>query len=959
MLVSGKVMTSSSVQINEEIFPWRPINDAYESINPLSAPPLSANQVPSSTPTTAPPAPAPPSDSIVHEVDKSQFLNLFSGPYEGADNLKAALTVEGWKHIVQRDSDESVGGGWEHNILNDATFAELLSDARAGKFAALMLAPPCSTFSLTRFFTPEDGTPGAPPVRDAAHPDGLPIERLPPRHVREVKMSNLIISRMVEVAIAAHHSTANATIVIENPADRKDPSSPAFDASFSMHGSLFDTTPFKKLAAAVNLLKATFAYCRLGSDHQKYTTLYFTADASSILDTLNGADYQCNHPWGSHKKLGGIRGEDGKFNTAAAAAYPPKLNAILARAFTVAAVSRQPTPASEDEPTQHHENSHCDAHVHGADSTGHSADTAAPESHEVIDSESLLPTDAHRAHPGSNDPSSTRFVRNHPRRDRTPTDRLHIEDTTAKSYHSAALAAEEAVASLVHSASLKEPSSPSELHPISHWTASYAPPPSAARLTHNTWCTGVDKATPRGALHTALRADSVGAPETHSQAASDHRWVEAEQGELKNHAHNGSFTVIPLNEVPRGRRIHKLVWVYKIKRDGTYKARLCVQGCTMERGIDYDQVFSSTLRYSSARSIFAIAARFGLHLRSVDLTAAYLQGAFIDNEVVYCRMPPGYGTHDELGRPNVIRVDKPIYGIPQSGRRLQRPLIEWFKQKGFTPLADADPCVFYKDGDGGEKIIVGCYVDNLQIASTTSFNNDDSVPQGTALHQFYTQFCADWDIVDEGPLVDLLGIELIKHDNGAVTIHQSKYISKMVERFMPDGVPKHVQRNSVPYSDTFLQNMVDGLSKEAGCHPDLVKPFQQRIGSLMYCCTATRPDITYVVHQLCKCMQKPTPALMREADHVLAYLYRSRSVGLTFEQGDSGELNAFSDASWDVHRSTSGYVVRLGRALVSWGSKTQHCTALSSAESEMIALSEAAKEVVYQRKWFKHLVPRQ
>ena len=35
-------------------------------------------------------------------------------------------------------------------------------------------------------------------------------------------------------------------------------------------------------------------------------------------------------------------------------------------------------------------------------------------------------------------------------------------------------------------------------------------------------------------------------------------------------------------------------------------------------------------------------------------------------------------------------------------------------------------------------------------------------------------------------------------------------------------------------------------------HPDLVKPFQQRIGSLMYCCTATRPDITYAVHQLCK-----------------------------------------------------------------------------------------------------------
>ena len=40
----------------------------------------------------------------------------------------------------------------------------------------------------------------------------------------------------------------------------------------------------------------------------------------------------------------------------------------------------------------------------------------------------------------------------------------------------------------------------------------------------------------------------------------------------------------------------RLIWVYKVKRDGTAKARLCVQGTTLEAGVDYDQVYSAALR---------------------------------------------------------------------------------------------------------------------------------------------------------------------------------------------------------------------------------------------------------------------------------------------------------------------------------------------------------------------------
>ena len=89
-------------------------------------------------------------------------------------------------------------------------------------------------------------------------------------------------------------------------------------------------------------------------------------------------------------------------------------------------------------------------------------------------------------------------------------------------------------------------------------------------------------------LSAALRADSPGAPATHAEAvAMGDVWVGpngAEQTELENHRRNESWRTIRRDQVPKGRRIHKLIWVYKVKRDGTAKSRLCVQGTTLEAG---------------------------------------------------------------------------------------------------------------------------------------------------------------------------------------------------------------------------------------------------------------------------------------------------------------------------------------------------------------------------------------
>ena len=58
----------------------------------------------------------------------------------------------------------------------------------------------------------------------------------------------------------------------------------------------------------------------------------------------------------------------------------------------------------------------------------------------------------------------------------------------------------------------------------------------------------------------------------------------------------------------------------------------------------------------------------------------------------------------------------------------------------------------------------------------------------------------------------------------------------------------------------------------------------------------------------------------------------------------------FSDASWETANSTSGWVVLWQSAALTWGSRKQKSIALSTCEAEIIALSEATKDVVYLRK---------
>ena len=70
-------------------------------------------------------------------------------------------------------------------------------------------------------------------------------------------------------------------------------------------------------------------------------------------------------------------------------------------------------------------------------------------------------------------------------------------------------------------------------------------------------------------------------------------------------------------------------------------------------------------------------------------------------------------------------------------------------------------------------------------------------------------------------------------------------------------------------------------------------------------------------------------------------------------------LWGYVDSDWagcpDSRKSTSGYVLMLNGAAISWKSKRQSVVALSSAEAEFVAASSMVQEVIYIRKFLETL----
>ncbi|GJV68123.1 hypothetical protein Tco_1483632 [Tanacetum coccineum] len=128
--------------------------------------------------------------------------------------------------------------------------------------------------------------------------------------------------------------------------------------------------------------------------------------------------------------------------------------------------------------------------------------------------------------------------------------------------------------------------------------------------------------------------------------------------------------------------------------------------------------------------------------------------------------------------------------------------------------------------------------------------------------------------------------------------------------------------------------------------------YRGMIGSLMYL-TSSRPDLIYAVCLCARYQAKPTEKHLNAVKRIFRYLKGTINMGLWYSKDTGMSLTAYSDADHagcqDTRRSTSGSAQFLGDKLVSWSSKKQKSTAISSTKAEYIALSGCCAQILWMR----------
>lgn len=377
----------------------------------------------------------------------------------------------------------------------------------------------------------------------------------------------------------------------------------------------------------------------------------------------------------------------------------------------------------------------------------------------------------------------------------------------------------------------------------------------------------------------------------------------------------------------------RLILRIKVDSDGypiKYKARLVARGFAQREGKEFDETFAPVAPYTAMRAIVAVATARRWHMHATDFTQAYLNGTL--DHAVYMKPPPGAPFKVPAGK--VLQVVKGLYGLKQSGRVWNQHLDRLLRSLYFMPLESA-ACV-YKRGEGDDLVLIAAYVDDLIMVG----------PNLALIESIKQQIKALIKMEDKGPISSFCGIKFdYDQSAGKTLLSQHGFINDVLSE--EHQAQRRIQRRT-PMTSPPPQTELD---------PQYQARFRSDVGKILWLSNHTRPDLSFAASTLSRHISSPSAVHVEASTRVFDYLKHTKDVKLEYLGNEAEGLEAYSDATWASdtttdRKSTGGYCVFLFNCLVSWKTQVQRCVALSAVEAELVAASEAARELLF----LKHLL---
>ena len=405
-----------------------------------------------------------------------------------------------------------------------------------------------------------------------------------------------------------------------------------------------------------------------------------------------------------------------------------------------------------------------------------------------------------------------------------------------------------------------------------------------------------------------------------------HEFIQAAQKEWNELIKRGTFQQITIQPDSDTKAL-PLLWVFKYKFDGDgylekFKARICVRGDLQE---SFQDNYAATLASRVFRALMAITAAYDLEIIQLDAVNAFLNSK-IDHEV-YIEYPEGF---KQPGR--ILRLLLALYGLKRSPLLWHQELTTTLISLGLQEVAGVN-CLLRND-----LLLIFFYVDDIIILYHKQMETKVMEFLGKLQAKYHLRVLpkADW----------FLGIKITRNRaNKRLFLSQASYIDKLAARFHVDVV----KPPATPLPNETLKPS-DGQAS-----PQEIHAYQQRIGSINFAATITRPDIAFACSSLSQYLTNPSVKHAELADRVISYLASTRDWAIEYNGQENGTLQIYSDAAFADNtdrRSSQGYLFTLFGGPIDWKASKQASVTTSSTEAELYALSATTRESI----WWKRML---
>jgi hypothetical protein len=298
------------------------------------------------------------------------------------------------------------------------------------------------------------------------------------------------------------------------------------------------------------------------------------------------------------------------------------------------------------------------------------------------------------------------------------------------------------------------------------------------------------------------------------------------------------------------------LWVFNLKWDGTYKARLVADGSKQLPLID-DTRHASVMKMVTLMLLIMIARFYGLNFRMFDICTAYLNAE--NTEEVYVPVPEGY----DMPGVKLLRILQALYGMLNAAQDWNDELVYIMTVRLEFDKSEHDYSLFIHRK---KLVLVSYHVDDGFIVG----KDEDIKEQLKLLNDIVELTCNGKELGIH------LGKRIQRESNGDISITQEEQINNFL------------QENNLP-SDTGKVNLTplhgnSKLVKGSTDNLDTFSNYHSKTGSLVWYANNVRYDCKYTSSLMSRFNSCYDETHIHQLKRTMAYLGGNANLGVRFRK---------------------------------------------------------------------------